>query len=324
MSDLYLLIANEQRGPYSLEQLRAMYLAGTVTSDAFYWLEGQAEWLPIVELFAPQEIEQPRLSAPTKTVATARVEPSNNALYLILLVLVGVTACITFGFYLFNKHQEYLSHLALQQEMQQADKAQAAIKAQQDTQAAADLKAQQDAKAAIDLSGQQDAEAAEGITVDEFISKNSCHDDFEDAARIRSDIYDIYDSSSPFVEGMSCYVEINTPGKVLKKPTSYVIYFLWSSSRPKFSQNSEVIFLADDVSIKHDNQRVTVTPDASHVTDITNEGMYVFLSPEEFKTMATAHNLRLRVSGGEETIPDKFQNYCRILYYAAQKLPDNN
>lgn len=105
MTQLYLLVNGEQRGPYSLEQLRAMYLAGAVTSDAFYWQEGLAEWLPIDELFAPPIIDQPS-TYPAETEQTARVEQPKKTPYLTLLVLVGIAACIIIGFYLFNKYQE--------------------------------------------------------------------------------------------------------------------------------------------------------------------------------------------------------------------------
>lgn len=65
MSQMYLFYQGEQRGPYSEEQVRAMYVSGTITSDVQYWQEGQAEWLPIDELFASQREEQSSLSVPS-------------------------------------------------------------------------------------------------------------------------------------------------------------------------------------------------------------------------------------------------------------------
>ncbi len=46
--DYYLLDENgEKKGPYSLEQVRAMWEAGKVNLDTFHWTEGMTEWQPL-------------------------------------------------------------------------------------------------------------------------------------------------------------------------------------------------------------------------------------------------------------------------------------
>lgn len=106
MSDLYLLIANEQRGPYSESQVRTMYNSGSITSDTHYWQEGQDEWLPIDTLFCPQTAEQPSASLPTATFSTVKPHKPINRPFVIVAILVGIIGSIVIGVYLFNKHQE--------------------------------------------------------------------------------------------------------------------------------------------------------------------------------------------------------------------------
>ncbi len=40
----------EQRGPYSLPQLKQMWATGAVTVDSNYWTEGMAQWGPVADL----------------------------------------------------------------------------------------------------------------------------------------------------------------------------------------------------------------------------------------------------------------------------------
>lgn len=46
--DQYLIFQNgEQKGPFTLLQLRAMWSNGAITVQTLYWQEGQPEWLPL-------------------------------------------------------------------------------------------------------------------------------------------------------------------------------------------------------------------------------------------------------------------------------------
>ena len=47
-TDHYLvLVGSEQRGPYTLSQLRSMWGSGAITADALYWQKGLDKWEPI-------------------------------------------------------------------------------------------------------------------------------------------------------------------------------------------------------------------------------------------------------------------------------------
>lgn len=41
---------DEQKGPYTETQLKAMWLNGLLTASTLYWCEGMAEWRPVAEL----------------------------------------------------------------------------------------------------------------------------------------------------------------------------------------------------------------------------------------------------------------------------------
>jgi uncharacterized RDD family membrane protein YckC len=76
---IYLLYANQNHGPYVLDQIRNMWSSGIVTADAMYRTEGETEWTPITNLLAPeysqtvQHIESPVTGIPSQGAATARV-----------------------------------------------------------------------------------------------------------------------------------------------------------------------------------------------------------------------------------------------------------
>jgi TPR repeat protein len=76
MADIYLLIDGEQKGPYSEGQVKAMYVAGTITSDVHYWTEDQTEWLPVDTLFVQpeQRLTQNEMAA-LPAVTQKHVEP---------------------------------------------------------------------------------------------------------------------------------------------------------------------------------------------------------------------------------------------------------
>lgn len=50
LSIWHLVVEGEQRGPFTLEQLRHFQEAGTVTHETYVWREGFAEWKPIREV----------------------------------------------------------------------------------------------------------------------------------------------------------------------------------------------------------------------------------------------------------------------------------
>jgi len=46
----YLLIDNQQTGPYTLSQLKAMWETGIVSATTLFWKEGQAAWEPLLKI----------------------------------------------------------------------------------------------------------------------------------------------------------------------------------------------------------------------------------------------------------------------------------
>ena len=44
---IYIRAGDEERGPYVLQQVNAMWLAGQLTADTIYWFEGMEEWRPL-------------------------------------------------------------------------------------------------------------------------------------------------------------------------------------------------------------------------------------------------------------------------------------
>ena len=60
-STLYYLRQNEQQaGPYTIDQVRSMWQAGTITAHTLYWLEGAASWETLTNLLnvlEPQAVQ---------------------------------------------------------------------------------------------------------------------------------------------------------------------------------------------------------------------------------------------------------------------------
>lgn len=48
--EYYLLVNEEQTGPYNLERLRLLYRTGQITRQTLFWQEGLAEWLTLSAL----------------------------------------------------------------------------------------------------------------------------------------------------------------------------------------------------------------------------------------------------------------------------------
>ncbi len=42
----YLLIGENQKGPYAPDQIRSMWASGEITADTLYWFEGLENWFP--------------------------------------------------------------------------------------------------------------------------------------------------------------------------------------------------------------------------------------------------------------------------------------
>jgi hypothetical protein len=82
--EFYLLLNEQQTGPYTLEQLRSMWASGAVTLNTLFWQEGMAEWKPlrnIVALLQPRTPEQAASEMLGESIPSAaqNSSPSNQA-----------------------------------------------------------------------------------------------------------------------------------------------------------------------------------------------------------------------------------------------------
>lgn len=95
----------EQKGPYTRDQLSAMWNSGALTADTQYWIEGAADWKPVTALFAMQTIkEQP---------APAQQQQRSRGLW--IAISVGIVAAAASAYLVFSRHSSSLGHVAAAQ-----------------------------------------------------------------------------------------------------------------------------------------------------------------------------------------------------------------
>lgn len=87
----YVMVGDERRGPFTLQQLQGMWQSGAITMDTKYWIEGLDDWMPlssILELIQPPlraHQAQPYFAAPGQLVRPAK----NRGIYIILGLFLG-------------------------------------------------------------------------------------------------------------------------------------------------------------------------------------------------------------------------------------------
>lgn len=93
----YVLLGEEQKGPYTLAQLQAMWRDGSLTIDTQYWFEGQTDWMPlgtILELLEPRSSQPHGYGASSPAISlAAKAKPSVGTLLGIgcgVLLVVGL------------------------------------------------------------------------------------------------------------------------------------------------------------------------------------------------------------------------------------------
>lgn len=52
---IYVRVGDEEKGPYVLQQVNAMWMNGQLTADALYWFEGMEEWRPLAEFMVVED-----------------------------------------------------------------------------------------------------------------------------------------------------------------------------------------------------------------------------------------------------------------------------
>src|SRR5580704_9464544 len=58
-ANIYILQANEKKGPYTIGQLRSLWNAGLITAQTLYSPEGFPEWIPLARIISDLEPSQP-------------------------------------------------------------------------------------------------------------------------------------------------------------------------------------------------------------------------------------------------------------------------
>jgi hypothetical protein len=74
MRDYYLLIDNQQVGPYTADQLHQMLAQGRLTAESSAWYDGLPDWAPVSSILEPASV-RPTPVAPAPVLAAAAPAP---------------------------------------------------------------------------------------------------------------------------------------------------------------------------------------------------------------------------------------------------------
>jgi hypothetical protein len=104
--DIYLFANNEERGPYTLAQVRAMWVAGHVNAQTLYWHEGMLEWQAIPALLEPGS--DAVTSLPTALPDQVRYVVASDSFIgtLPLMMQLGIRAVRECGYLLTNSDEK--------------------------------------------------------------------------------------------------------------------------------------------------------------------------------------------------------------------------
>lgn len=89
-----LIVGSEQKGPYLISQLQAMWRAGAVTADTLYWQEGHEEREPISsisKLLDPAPAKHPS-SPPAPQIIYTQAPAKQSGCTTIILIALGIVA----------------------------------------------------------------------------------------------------------------------------------------------------------------------------------------------------------------------------------------
>ena len=68
MQKIYLLIDDEQKGPFSEEEVKGMYVSGAINPETLYWTESLSDW----QVLGPMEQQAAEPKPAPKTIAPPR------------------------------------------------------------------------------------------------------------------------------------------------------------------------------------------------------------------------------------------------------------
>jgi len=90
-SELYYLWLNEeQKGPFTLEQLRAMWSAGTITIQTRFWKEGMGQWVELKHIISRIETQPAQVNISTAPPINLPVPASQESALAMIFKLVGI------------------------------------------------------------------------------------------------------------------------------------------------------------------------------------------------------------------------------------------
>ena len=96
----YLLVGDQQTGPYTPDQIRSMWLTGQVTAETLYWFAGLQAWFPARNFCARSAIAQTALTSSR----SGNSQGAGFALALVGLIIAG------YFFFLYDTSVETETH----------------------------------------------------------------------------------------------------------------------------------------------------------------------------------------------------------------------
>jgi hypothetical protein len=91
----YVLVGDEQKGPYDMEQLKWMWKTGQITAETSYWREGLTQWIPLGVMVsdaiaAESRIEAQKKAAPAVQPKTEDKDPEPTTFENIIIVIFAL------------------------------------------------------------------------------------------------------------------------------------------------------------------------------------------------------------------------------------------
>ncbi len=85
MNDYHLFLNGEQKGPFTVNQLRGLWQSGQATGETLYWQEGLSEWTPLREIL---HVLEPASSNKNPDQILWEGSPSKLGVLILALLLV--------------------------------------------------------------------------------------------------------------------------------------------------------------------------------------------------------------------------------------------
>ena len=106
MSDYFIKVKGEEKGPYAESQLRGMWNSGTITSDTVFRENDGQDWQPLARLLEPESPQQaasapdgarPPAAGADKPTETPAPKKSQAGAVMVLVILLLIIAAMVFG-----------------------------------------------------------------------------------------------------------------------------------------------------------------------------------------------------------------------------------